>query len=502
MWLLSLLPSLQADKGVKCPFCRQYIDQYTSLNRADDAVKRFLQEANKAASIAAAARAAASQQTATSAAPRAPSAQGYASTGTLTDERWNCPTCGTSNYAWRDFCTKCKHTNSSTTIANTQGKKSLLTSLSKQEIIKLLQDKGAHCLHRALLEVGMTCDGFTVSGSNASIQEGVQAHGLGHIIAVIDVLSDSAAIKSVSLHTTGNFAVQRLLEATCRLRGALTGRAAAYLSSFREHYNGLDPYGVLFNSMLPHIYDYCPHEKGTYVVQCATHHCSDDELVQLAQAVFKYAAPLSKDPKGIFVLLKALEQMHERMPMRPAIHQAALDAVACLCNMMMSSDKLLASCAHHALSGHMLVRAISVALPTFPAIKMASQLASHTANLVTSSGGPATVKDLLELKSHDLECSLILRDVCCVVAYSMQGNLTRYVISGEEHHTRFVRALIERMGYEQEVGWVDSIIQELVGVCDALLDKPEGMEVSYHGWMSVLIPSSSNSLGCLAVATA
>lgn len=358
-------------------------------------------------------------------------------------------------------------------------------------------------------------------GSNASIQEGVQAHGLGHIIAVIDVLSDSAAIKSVSLHTTGNFAVQRLLEATCRLRGALTGRAAAYLSSFREHYNGLDPYGtcmgmgtvgnscyllagllqcvvhtdrrvvtnvcswsvvlathelllgiqtlamfevplhmllqfsssskllvpvllmrvclccselgcagfvagVLFNSMLPHIYDYCPHEKGTYVVQCATHHCSDDELVQLAQAVFKYAAPLSKDPKGIFVLLKALEQMHERMPMRPAIHQAALDAVACLCNMMMSSDKLLASCAHHALSGHMLVRAISVALPTFPAIKMASQLASHTANLVTSSGGPATVKDLLELKSHDLECSLILRDVCCVVAYSMQGNLTRW----------------------------------------------------------------------------
>lgn len=86
---------------------------------------------------------------------------------------------------------------------------------------------------------------------------------------------------------------------------------------------------------------------------------------------------------------------------------------------------------------------------------------------------------------------LLLACCCC-----------RYVISGEEHHTRFVRALIERMGYEQEVGWVDSIIQELVGVCDALLDKPEGMEVSYHGWMSVLIPSSSNSLGCLAVATA
>jgi hypothetical protein len=32
--------------------------------------------------------------------------------------------------------------------------------------------------------------------------------------------------------------------------------------------------------------------------------------------------------------------------------------------------------------------------------------------------------------------------------------------------------LVERLGHEQEVGWLDSIAQELVGCCDALTDNP------------------------------
>jgi hypothetical protein len=31
---------------------------------------------------------------------------------------------------------------------------------------------------------------------------------------------------------------------------------------------------------------------------------------------------------------------------------------------------------------------------------------------------------------------------------------------------------VERLGHEQEVGWLDSIAQELVGCCDALTDNP------------------------------
>jgi hypothetical protein len=32
--------------------------------------------------------------------------------------------------------------------------------------------------------------------------------------------------------------------------------------------------------------------------------------------------------------------------------------------------------------------------------------------------------------------------------------------------------LVERLGHEQEVSWLDSICQELVGCCDELTDNP------------------------------
>ena len=37
--------------------------------------------------------------------------------------------------------------------------------------------------------------------------------------------------------------------------------------------------------------------------------------------------------------------------------------------------------------------------------------------------------------------------------------------------------LIDRLAGEQEVEWLDSIIQELVGVVDALVNKPDALEL-------------------------
>ncbi len=41
-----------------------------------------------------------------------------------------------------------------------------------------------------------------------------------------------------------------------------------------------------------------------------------------------------------------------------------------------------------------------------------------------------------------------------------------------------LQALIERLADEQEVNWLDSIINELVGVCDQLVERPECIEVT------------------------
>jgi hypothetical protein len=48
----------------------------------------------------------------------------------------------------------------------------------------------------------------------------------------------------------------------------------------------------------------------------------------------------------------------------------------------------------------------------------------------------------------------------------------RFATAKDEAAQEMLLCLVERLGHEQEVGWLDSIAQELVGCCDALLDNP------------------------------
>eukprot|EP00878_Enallax_costatus_P000641 GHUV01000746.1.p2 GENE.GHUV01000746.1~~GHUV01000746.1.p2 ORF type:complete len:248 (+),score=65.02 GHUV01000746.1:178-921(+) len=122
----------KADKGIRCPFCRQYVDGYQSLMAPNIQVQRFLAEANKAANIAAQARATAesralqqqisASQQQLAVAPQAAQQQGHSSSSaavarqgggaasavTGEDQIWTCGSCSTPNYLWRDFCSKCK----------------------------------------------------------------------------------------------------------------------------------------------------------------------------------------------------------------------------------------------------------------------------------------------------------------------------------------------------------------------------------------------------------
>jgi hypothetical protein len=47
----------------------------------------------------------------------------------------------------------------------------------------------------------------------------------------------------------------------------------------------------------------------------------------------------------------------------------------------------------------------------------------------------------------------------------------RFATSKDEAAQEMLLCLVERLGHEQEVSWLDSIAQELVGCCDALLDN-------------------------------
>lgn len=97
----------------------------SGARRPNPQVQQFLAEANKAAHIAAQARYVAERKTmqqglppqqqaappqpAAAPAPAARQAGGSkASVISGEDQTWNCGSCSTTNYLWREFCSKCK----------------------------------------------------------------------------------------------------------------------------------------------------------------------------------------------------------------------------------------------------------------------------------------------------------------------------------------------------------------------------------------------------------
>jgi hypothetical protein len=63
-------------------------------------------------------------------------------------------------------------------------------------------------------------------------------------------------------------------------------------------------------------------------------------------------------------------------------------------------------------------------------------------------------------------------DLAAAAAAAVHHTCCRFATSKDEAAQEMLLCLVERLGHEQEVGWLDSIAQELVGGCDALLDNP------------------------------
>ncbi|WIA17138.1 hypothetical protein OEZ85_014030 [Tetradesmus obliquus] len=495
----------KADKGIKCPFCRQYVDGYRSTLTANAAVQRFLLEANKAANIAAAARAAAErkamgQQGPAPAAAAAASSAGSSSSSAAAasgglrppsagasaaaaaageDQTWNCGGCGRQNFIWREFCSHCKRpcANPYATDKLSQTKKDL-SAVSREELVGYIRDQGGFSLRKGLRDMGVSIDGQKSYGSVQSVREATAMFGLKRVLHIAEMLCDPDALRDASLHYLGNIGVQRVFESLAKLRLAFPpDRPNKDMQEWTAAHGGRDPFACLLSALLARSLEFCMHDKGVYVAQCAANLASNAELVEMAKAVFPLALPVSRDPRGVFVLLSLLDLFSQRIWEDTVNCSLALQAVDLLCNQFSCSDKQLVHTCHHALSGKVVVRAIAVSMPRTPALKLAIKIASHAATLAGSGGGLTTLMELMQLYGHNQQAAEGLRDVVTMMCYSLQGQMGRFATSKDEAAQEMLLCLVERLGHEQEVGWLDSIAQELVGCADALQDNPGGMEI-------------------------
>ncbi|GAX82324.1 hypothetical protein CEUSTIGMA_g9753.t1 [Chlamydomonas eustigma] len=84
----------KADKGIKCPFCRGYVEAYEALGSANEAIRKVIDTANKAAALSKGARGFENSR----------SKPQDGTGGGVDRESWVCTSCNKTNVWWRLGC--------------------------------------------------------------------------------------------------------------------------------------------------------------------------------------------------------------------------------------------------------------------------------------------------------------------------------------------------------------------------------------------------------------
>ncbi|GLI63988.1 hypothetical protein VaNZ11_007100 [Volvox africanus] len=466
----------RADKGVKCPFCRQYVTQYEPCNSADPEQVRLLNEANRAAAFAMAGR--------------APDANGAAAalrtaSAVPVEESWMCNSCRCLNLAHRDECSSCGRANPRPKRATASTRSKDVLKCSEEEIIGYMFERGQSFFARCYSEAGfMFSQGriCTDADTPKRILNAFKQRGEERLMRLVKVLANSETFLEVATHFLGNYGLQTLVEATLKIREASELAAAqghTVLCWFRSAHNGRDPHAVLLYAALPNAVELSKHELGNFVVQKLADHAEPQELVDLCGAIFPQGPSLVLDHKGVFVMRHLLTML--KKVCSDGLHRFdACELADGLCWHFMEAPDKLKFCLYNTVASQVLAAAVALGLPQYGALQLGSQVASSALRLLSSKNGIACVLSVLEMESIDVMCNELVRDLVCTIAMKLQGSLYGLLMKitcQDDRAPTLVRKLIERLAAEHEDSWLDAICQELVNYGDTISQNQEALDV-------------------------
>lgn len=330
----------KADCGVRCPFCRQYIDKaggspgvpaafsvaphdarpynWTQYDALDPSIAEAsaLAIANESAAKAAQSRRLTEDQGATAAsAPGVPSnlnirsgvvtpqalkvaaaggpaaSQGKAAerVQTIASQEWVCGKCAAKNFAFTPQCHKCKEKPPQAIVS---AKARDLTRCSATEALALACEKFHPGLERAFAEAGVTFDfdrhrpgHIRFDGMEEALAtKGAAATRL--LLRINSLLCGSGQLKVCAMHMFGSYTVQDLIETGAHLR--ITGQGlglAPEVMGYDE--DGRDMLGQLIRALYPDpdtVAEYCGGTASVFVMIRTLEIISEDEAIDMAPA--------------------------------------------------------------------------------------------------------------------------------------------------------------------------------------------------------------------------
>ncbi|BDA44940.1 hypothetical protein COCOBI_06-4190 [Coccomyxa sp. Obi] len=480
----------KADPGIKCPFCRQFVEAYVPIDGRGVNDSAALVEANRAARAAAVARlpVAVKKQAAVQDAVQAP-------------QDWECTKCQNINFSTRPKCNKCGQPGPKSRQMPPPGQTSVRKDVLKctdAEIRDSAHEKMHPNFQQAFDEAGVPhvagLPPGTVGGSADTVIAAMAKRGQERLNHIIRVLSEHGHLKELTTAFFGNYTLQDLLDATHKLRQAaakLRARNTASSSDI-EHMlgfsDGQDSLIRLARGIVTAMPEGATNKQGFYVVAKLLEVGEPADLLPLAAKVFPEGPQLTADLhsseswRGIKVMVSLVEAMSDLALQRGHMSAAAMGMLESLCGLYLKDEQQILKMANHRHYGPMLVDAAFASLPGPKSKQMLTLLAKNAGQLVDHRWGFSTLTTLLSLSAATDECKDIIVTDICVAAQALEGSFARATAKFWSQPPPGVGAdlvwrMLQRLDEENEHGWVKSIVAELFSGIVTFQRQPRPMEV-------------------------
>lgn len=484
----------RVDVGIKCPFCREYVDGFTDMNGRPDTVSDLV-EANRAARKSMQARQSGADKAVSTGVPDpqrlVPSVARTSSTPAANaDPSWTCSQCRFINQARHAKCARCNGDNADGSRGGGGAHKDVLTA-SEEEVGRYACERHHPGLARAFADAGVPWTNGSIAGTPDSIRRALRSKGHERLMRVVHMVTNGRNCERVASDVNGNYTVQNLMAAAHQLRvQALTMTQAGQppLENFASlpsssACTAQKAFTQLLRALVPSMHHLATSDHGVFVLVNLVKLGSPLEVAYIAEqatgGLMEWV--MSKDG-ALFVSVLFEKLSMVALESNPSTAAKAADALTRLCTQFCAHNRVLMQCARHQHLGTPTVHVIQGALPHIDAFKMGYQLALNAPFLCQARSGSHTLEGLLQLKGVDLRCREMIRDVGCYAAKALQGQFGQLTARVDMGGPRVVRALVDLTLAEREDEWLRQITEEVIvaAASSELKGEKEGLALLAH----------------------
>lgn len=340
-------------------------------------------------------------------------------------------------------------------------------------IMRLLCEKNHISLAKALTEAGTPLTPKGLDETAESVREALQRGRHERVMKIVACMETAECLRPVCQDHYGNYALQRLLECTSKLRdqaymmtregtgapseefASMPGGSVTAMTAFPKLMRALTALSAIL-AVDPH---------GVHVLNRAVALGGPEELFLLARNMVRefpdYGAGGCREG-SLFMCPFVARLRAIALDATPA-SSTALEILTSLTTQYRHNYRVLQLHAKHIYLKNVVLGAIQVALPHTDAFRVCHQLAMSADYLTMHPAGVRTLTELCRMQPEDALCRTMLRDIACYLAVGLSERLGELAVDTEEGGAGLVLALLERLYHEREEKWVEWIVSGKLG---------------------------------------